>query len=453
MTNPGWYRFRGDVMGAIEAGVPSQLARRTWTSERLYQVQRDSLGQLLHHAVECSPFHRRRLATIDITDPDPLDLSALPVMTKSDMMAELDNVFTDRRLNRDNVENALAATGPEPTVLFDEYVALASGGSSGNRGVFVYDEAAMTSFAAAIYRPPIEAPLDSLVITPHIAMVTASSAVHATGIAVALAAGPDAPAHVESIPATLPIGDIVEQLNGAQPSILGGYASMLARLAAESRAGRLRIEPLQVSSTSETLHPDMRAEIRASFGVPVLDGFGSTEGLFGKTGPDLDEFVFNTDMCIVELVDEDNRPVPPGTPSAKVLLTNLYNLIQPLIRYELSDTFIQQPGAAGHSHLRALVRGRSDEILRYPVTDIHPITIRSVMVQTPYVSEYQVRQTHCGIDVLAVCCGELDRQTLTDRLSCALNVAGLPQPTVTVQLVERLARHPVTGKLRGFIPL
>jgi hypothetical protein len=34
-----------------------------------------------------------------------------------------------------------------------------------------------------------------------------------------------------------------------------------------------------------------------------------------------------------------------------------------------------------------------------------------------------------------------------------LNVAGLPQPTVTVQLVERLARHPVTGKLRGFIPL
>ena len=112
--------------------------------------------------------------------------------------------------------------------------------------------------------------------------------------------------------------------------------------------------------------------------------------------------VFNTDLCIVELVDADNRPVTPGVPSAKVLVTNLYNATQPLIRYELTDTFIRPPDAAEHGYLRARVQGRNDEILHYDTADIHPIGIRSVMVKTPEVIDYQVRQTRCGIDLIAV---------------------------------------------------
>ena len=72
--------------------------------------------------------------------------------------------------------------------------------------------------------------------------------------------------------------------------------------------------------------------------------------------------VFNTDLCIVELVGADNRPVTPGAPSAKVLVTNLYNVTQPLIRYELTDTFIRQPDAAEHGYLRARVQRRNDEM-------------------------------------------------------------------------------------------
>jgi phenylacetate-coenzyme A ligase PaaK-like adenylate-forming protein len=55
----------------------------------------------------------------------------------------------------------------------------------------------------------------------------------------------------------------------------------------------------------------------------------------------------DTDMCIVELVDDDHRPVPRGIPSTKVIVTNLYNVTQPLIRYELTDTFVRRPDAAG----------------------------------------------------------------------------------------------------------
>jgi phenylacetate-CoA ligase len=111
---------------------------------------------------------------------------------------------------------------------------------------------------------------------------------------------------------------------------------------------------------------------------------------------------FNTDIGIVELVDADNQPVPQGIPSAKVLVTNLYNVTQPLITFELNDVFVRDPDATDHGHLRARVRGRIDDILHYDDVDIHPVVIRSVMVKSPEVVDYQVRQTPCGVDALIV---------------------------------------------------
>ena len=61
---------------------------------------------LAHQRRGCSPagprrrplaVPRRRLAGIDLAAVDPGDLALLPVMTKAEMMNELDDVFTDRR--------------------------------------------------------------------------------------------------------------------------------------------------------------------------------------------------------------------------------------------------------------------------------------------------------------------------------------------------------------------
>ncbi|QLL08808.1 hypothetical protein [Mycobacterium vicinigordonae] len=366
---------------------------------------------MLSRAVEYSPFHRSRLSGIDLTGIDPTDLSPLPVMTKAEMMNALDEVFTDRRLCRRDVEKAIATTKYRPVPILNDFIALASGGCSGQRGLFVYDRAATASFLSAIARPPVEAILapTAPVRPPRIAMVAAPSAVHATGLLTPLTEGPDASAHPELVPATRRMNEVVDRLNTLQPEVLGGYA--------------------------------------------IFDSFGSTEGLFGKTGPDDEVFAFNTDMCIVELVDANNRPVAPGAPSAKVLVTNLYNLVQPLIRYELTDIFTRQPDAAEHGHLRARVQGRSDEVLRYQDITSHPIAIRSVMATTPEVVDYQVHQTDCGIDVFAVFDGHMAREDLAGRLRRALTDAGLGQPCVKIHAVDRVDRHPLSGKLRRFVPI
>jgi phenylacetate-CoA ligase len=163
--------------------------------------------------------------------------------------------------------------------------------------------------------------------------------------------------------------------------------------------------------------------------------------------------VFNTDLCIVELVDTDNQPVPPGVPSAKVLVTNLYNLTQPLIRYELTDCFVRQPDSADHGHLQARVHGRADEVLHYEMVDIHPHVIRSVMLQSTEIVDYQARQTVHGVQVDATAAGTANTQALHGRLAEALAHAGLSQPEVSVRIVDHLQRHQQTGKLRRFLPL
>ena len=161
-------------------------------------------------------------------------------------------------------------------------------------------------------------------------------------------------------------------------------------------------------------------------------------------------------MCIAEPVDEDGRPVPPGVPSAKVLITNLSNRIQPLIRYEMLDSFVVRPGGPNDFFLYATVEGRCDDVLHWPGVDVHPLVVRHVFITTPEVLDYQVRQTPRGIavDVLASAVPDLSAlPALRDRLALALEGAGLTEPQVVVRPVESFDRHPETGKLRRFVPL
>jgi phenylacetate-CoA ligase len=123
---------------AIRAALPAHLERLSWDRRRIAEHQRDALRALLRHAMAWSPFHRARLTGIAPDRFELEDLARLPTMTNREMMASLDDVFTDPRLTRDAVEKHLTRTGRDPSELFGEYLVLASGGSSGERGVFTH---------------------------------------------------------------------------------------------------------------------------------------------------------------------------------------------------------------------------------------------------------------------------------------------------------------------------
>jgi len=436
---------------ALASCLPLHIARLGWDAEQLAAYQREQLRALLATAARHSSFHARRLAGIDPGRFEPGQLAGLPVMTKQQMMASFDELATSRRVTRSRAEQQLAAGAPGPGLLDGQYVCLASGGSSGVRGVFVQTAEEYAEFAASVLRPALAGvfaaggpPPGGLPVT----IVAAASPVHSSGFAAAMARG--YPVNMTSVPATLPVGEIVRRLNQAQPMALLVHASTLVLLAGERQAGRLAISPRTITAISEPLTEDDRIAIADAFGVPPVSSFVSTEGLAGHSQPGGSVIRFATDMCIVELVDEDNRPVPDGTASAKVLLTSLHNRTQPLIRYELTDRFIRHP-AAGDPYLHATVDGRADEVFRYGTVAVDPLLIRTVMVKVPNVVEYQVRQTDHGIDVAIVADGATNHGVLASLLRRSLRAAGLPDPHVHVHDVAAIERHPQSGKTRRFI--
>ena len=135
-------------------------------------------------------------------------------------------------------------------------------------------------------------------------------------------------------------------------------------------------------------------------------------------------------------------------------VTNLYNAVLPLIRFDVTDevTVLDGPCRCGSAFGRiADPLGRLDDTFEYPSgIAVHPHLFRSVLGHERII-EYQVRQTARGADIDAVASGELDTAALVGRLESALRALGMDQPKITIALVDRLHRQ-VTGKLKRFVP-
>jgi phenylacetate-coenzyme A ligase PaaK-like adenylate-forming protein len=135
--------------------------------------------------------------------------------------------------------------------------------------------------------------------------------------------------------------------------------------------------------------------------------------------------------AIVEVVDEANRPVPPGKPGSKVLLTNLVQRTQPLVRYELSDAVQLEVGAdpSGRPYERiARIDGRSDDVLRLRAAvgggevAVHPYRLRAPFVKLLDVLQYQVVHRRAGL-LVRIVVRDSARRDLPERVRSAVDGA------------------------------
>ena len=386
------------------------------------------------------------------------DLEQLPAMTKDDLMEHWDEIVTDPRLTLELVNDHLQAITTD-TYLFDELHAVASGGSSGRRGVFAWGWEAWARASVCLIRWPMrhvmthhpEAMAEG---PPVLAMLSASAPTHMSG---AMRQTFATPTMDLSLSALSPIPELVKGLNALQPDGLNGYASVLYELAREQLAGRLRISPRLVTPDGEPLLPEMRTVLEQAWSVPVGNTYGTSEGCVTAASCfDAPGMHLSMDLHIVEPADALRRPVPPGVLSDTVLLTNLINPVLPLIRYEITDRVrvIDEPCPCGCAFTRIDdIEGRLDHVFTYADgTVVHPHVFRSPISQVPEVVEYQVRQTAVGADVDVRLAGPIDPDELGARITTHLREAGLAAPRVSVQIVTQGERT-AAGKQRRFVPL
>jgi phenylacetate-CoA ligase len=165
------------------------------------------------------------------------------------------------------------------------------------------------------------------------------------------------------------------------------------------------------------------------------------------------------DLAMIEVVDEAGRPVPDGEPGARLLVTNLFNRTQPLIRYELEDlvTLSPEPCPCGRPlRIIAALDGRSDDILHLPGTGggtvaVHPHALRSPLARFAEVAQYRVVHDREGVHlelVLRESAAPDTAERVAGAVRTALGELGA-DGRVEARSVPRLERAPgPAGKLK-----
>jgi phenylacetate-coenzyme A ligase PaaK-like adenylate-forming protein len=250
--------------------------------------------------------------------------------------------------------------------------------------------------------------------------------------------------------ATSALDESVAALNTFQPRLLVAYASVLRALAAEQRAGRLRIAAASVMSASEVLAEQGPAEVSSAWGSAPFDVYASTE-----TGGIASPRVFHNvhlyeDLVIVEPVDEAGVAVEPGVVGARALVAALFSRTLPLIRHEMSDRV--SVGGRGRPCGRSFalltgIEGRAQDVLALPglagQVSIHPNVFHNVPDEVT-LAGWQVIQESCGLRVLLVgLAPQASVETVQSGVVLALTSAGVVGAGVTAQLVEALERTPL----------
>jgi phenylacetate-CoA ligase len=346
-----------------------------------------------------------------------------------------------------------------PAYLLGEYQVVTTGGSSGRRGVFMWDFEGWLGFALARERPTFwlrrAAGGDRDV---RRAFVAAAHSTHPTAILPRTFAGSPQLGVGRSFPATLPLAEIVKGLNAFHPTDLFAYPSMMHRLASELRSGRLSISPWELNCGAEPLLAEARAEIEAAFGRPVMNLYAAAEaGVIARSYPGSAGLHLNEDIAVYEPVDLESRPVAAGITAAKLLVTNVINHSFPLIRYELADelTVLREPNPGPWTGRRiADVEGRIEGTFIYGGgVEVHLHLFRSALGRRRQTLEYQVRQTPTGADIAIRTSAPLDTDAVSRELVEGLAELGVARPQVSVAEVQEIERTGSTGKLRRFVPL
>jgi phenylacetate-CoA ligase len=441
----------------IRAALDDHVERVGWPREQIERHRTERLRGLLGFARERSPFHAARMRGFDPSTATVADLARLPAMTKRETQEEWDAIITAPRLRRAGAERILAEQTWFSYTTDGEQV-FSSGGSSGVRGVYVWDWSLLVTLACLAWRMQTRDErrdaADGQPAGPaRLAVLEAGGPPHASTplFDVPTTAGME----TVVIAAGQPFDAVVAAVQSARPTHLVGYASVVGRLARAAVAGSLEIAPVRVSTNSEPLTTEDRDAIQAAWNVPIHNLWGSTEiGVQAVGCGHGDGLHVCEDEVILERVDASGDPVGPDQPAARTLATGLAGTTFPFIRYDLGDevTLLQDPCPCGSALVRvADVAGRRDDDFHYGAQTVPAGVFRDVLGTDPRISEYQVRQTRDGATIVVV--GTPDLTVAAAALEDALRRYGLVAPVVTVTTAATIERHATTGKLRRFVAL
>lgn len=450
----------------------SDVTARCSTPAQLAGLQNSRLRALLRHAQAHSSFYRDRFAGLDL---ERCRLSELPILKKNDFIRHFPGIVTNPAIRQEAVRHFMEEPSNIGKKFMDRYVVCHTSGSQGESAVLIQEQADIDkTFAMQIARghsmPKTWGTLWKKLTSSKTRMSVFLFRKSFFPSGAAFENVPPAMHRIVNLQRLNLNDDFAEnivKLNEFKPNIITAYTHVLENLARAELQGKLKLRQAgclqHVTNISEPLSEQARDKIERAWGVPIANHYamgeclGLTLGCASGNGAHV-----NVDLAILENVDRFYRPVPPGTRGEKVLVTNLVNLTQPLIRYEIDDviTLSDKPCSCGSPlPLISDISGRSNDRLWYRrgnhYQELAMFLFKKIAAGSPDIAEFQVHQTERNrfvlrvepkpdsyfqtVELLDVAARELAYEKLTGIID------------VDIEVVDQIQADPRTGKLRRVI--
>lgn len=324
-----------------------------WTKPQIVRYQEKTVLSLLQLVRQQRAFYCEHYAGHAVQNLS--DFSKLPTINKRIMMEQFDRLNTaglhldevmayalEKELNRDYLG-----------YFQDQYVVGLSSGTSGNKGIYLTDRS-MTRRLPGVFMARGGVSLSDLPLR-----ILFILRVFSQGFA-----DINAPLiKLSYLSSMTEAEEIIRTFNDMKANILMAPPSLLRQLLPVSN--KIKTPPRRVITYAEVLEKEEKARISKAFAAPVVEIYQASEGQIGSPCR-CGNLHINEDLVYVELFEQDGitRVTEPGQ-RGRVVLTNLVNTVQPLLRYEMNDIIELGEACPCGSRFRVIERiiGRNDDVL------------------------------------------------------------------------------------------
>lgn len=284
----------------------------SWTPEQMNVFLQERLRKLIVYTATEVPFYREWIQTHDL-NPDTINLDQLPIVNKAIMRQEGIGRFTAEHFpEKERITTRSGGSTGEPFTFYETKLSYSvnmaaklrtwylSGYRMGNR----YMKITNGKRPSKIKR--LQDIANNCLYIPFYSITDDT------------------------------MKSILNMIERKKPEFIRSYPSPLYLLARYRNSHPdYHFTPHHIFTTGSTLPENYRNEIEKAFGCDVVDSY-SCEGTPNTyETPDHNGYNVTNYYGIIEVLDEDNRPVTNGI--GRVVSTDLWNLAHPFIRYDTQD--------------------------------------------------------------------------------------------------------------------
>jgi putative adenylate-forming enzyme len=393
-----------------------------WDREDIERYQLKRIQYLVNYAKKHSPFYQERLHHLPLQTLE--DFNQFPILNKAIMMEYFTSLNTCE-IELEDVKNYVLLKEKNKDYLGyyqNQYVIGLSSGTSGNKGIYITDKK-MTKRLPGVFLARSGLGIRDLPMNILFCLRVFSQGFDDI----------NAPLIKLNYLSTMtPVDDIILMINTKQINILMAPPSLIRILMPHHE--KINVKLKKIVTYAEVLVQEDKKQFEKAFQTKVIEIYQASEGQIASACSHGNLHI-NEDMVYVELFDrQGNRIDSPHVIGHKMILTNLVNLAQPLIRYEMNDMVVLGDPCPCGSRFRTLhkILGRNDDLIYFLDENNHPSVVfpdlfsRWIITESDLIREFQVIQHEIGrIDLLIDSESESCFEGLSIRLHQELKSLGL----------------------------